>query len=300
MTGANTHPQEERVFGNYQTTKLLGMSGGNSVYYAVNQKTQEQVALRALRIMGKDAQTNVQTCKDILAELKAIDAPHIVPILDYGFEEEVLYMTMPPLRGGSLLERLTRHREHPNEIEPPSLGEISTLITQLAQGLQALHDKDMIHGQIEMRNILFDEAGSANIADTGLIRLLKIIFRLDTTGSFTISAYTAPEQWEGSPLSPATDQYALACLAYELTVGKPPYSGKSIFDLMQAHMEDVVRAPHQVNKALPSDLAIPFWMAFAKPPENRHSSVTAFAESFASAIQGKEGESVGFFTQSLA
>jgi serine/threonine protein kinase len=158
---------------------------------------------------------------------------------------------------------------------------------------------DIVHGQISAGSIMFNEKGDAFLSDVGLTRIMKIIYRLEFTSSFNMNKYSAPELWEGERPSPATDQYAVACLVYELLTGKAPFDDTSIYHLMQAHTNDVATPPHYLRKELPSDLAMVFWQALAKPVDRRYPSIAALLEALESALEDKLGQPTDFFTFKL-
>ena len=95
--------------------------------------------------------------------------------------------------------------------------------------------------------------------------------------------YMAPEQWEGHPV-PATDQYALAVLAYELLTGRPPFEGNGYQHMWHQHVHMVPCPPSIINPTLPPELDAIFLRALEKNPDRRYSSVSAFAHAFQRAV----------------
>lgn len=295
----DTRPMR-RNFGPYTCTKLLGLSSNNTVYYALHQTSGKMVALRVMPIIKGDKAAVLRACEEQLALFSQIDSPYIVPIEDYGHDNDSLYIAMRVMKGGSLEARLKRHYDLGSAQRPlPSIGETAVLLERIALALDELHLQGIVHGQVDPHNILFDGDGLAYLADVGLSRLLKLIYGLETTNSFHMSKYAAPELWDGHRPQPATDQYSLACIIYELLTGRAPFESPTIYKLMQQHMNDVALPPHYVRKDLPSTLALPFWQALAKPPEKRHKNVGAFYDDFQAAITGHEGQPTGFFTFDL-
>jgi serine/threonine protein kinase len=288
-----------RTFGPYSCIKVVGMSANNTVYYALHQGTGKLVALRALHVTHQNADAAIKACLAELEKFAQLDTPNIVPIEDYGSDGTVVYLVMRVMKNGSLQDRL-KHRAHQAEVNHdiplPSAGEVLAMLDRLAQALDDLHVRDMVHGQVEPRNILFDDMGQAYMADIGLTRLMKIIYSLDATNSFTMNRYSAPELWDGQRPMPATDQYSLACIAYELMTGRPPFDAPTIYGLMKQHNDDVALPPHYVRETLSPDLALPFWQALAKPTDKRFASVRAFVEELRVTLAGREGEPTGFFT----
>ena len=297
--GDNHYPLRQ-TFGPYTCLSSLGMGTNHTTYYAVNAITGRTVALQVIPITQINPEAVIADAKIQLARFVTLEAPNIVPIEDVGSQGDHLYIANRVMRGGSLLERLRQYLQDPLGWPLPSLGEVAELIRRLAAALDKIHAQGIVHGQIDPRNILLDEAGQVYLADTGLARLTKILYGLDSTNSLNMNDYSAPELWDGQRPSPASDQYSLACIVYELITGQPPFSSTTIYDLMRKHMNDVVLPPHYLRKHLPQDLALVFWQALAKPPEKRFGSVQEFYVDFAEAISGQEGERGTFFTKPLA
>ncbi|MCU0512875.1 MAG: serine/threonine protein kinase [Anaerolineae bacterium] len=285
-----------KVVGPYLCLRLLGVAASNAVYLAQHQETGRKVALRLMSISLDRREAVIAACTAELAKFAALALPGIVHVDDFGSTETMLYMIMPYLEGGSLKDRL---RHAPALVGLPAPGEVVTMLERVAQALAGLHAEGIVHGQVEPGSVLFDAAGQAFLADVGVTRLLKIIYSLEATNSFNTNRYTAPELWEGERPQPATDQYALACMAYELLTGRPPFDAPTIFGLMKQHMDDVALPPHYLRETLPSDLAMCFWQALAKPPGRRYAGLLEFTADLQRAIAGREGTATGYFTVPL-
>ena len=297
----NIQPKS-RKFGPYEVLRQLGASGQSAVFVAQHETTKQTVALRVMTVAAPDPSAAMAECTEILKEIAAIDAPHIVKIEDYGTHSSMIYLAMKLMEGGSLSDRM-KQRMEPVVVDAsqlPSSGEVLDMLERVAVALDDLHSRGIVHGQFGPRSIMFDENGQAFVSDIGVTRLMKIIFKLEATNSFNMNPYSAPELWNGERPSAATDQYALACLIYELLTGKPPFNNTSIYHLMQAHMNDVAAPPHYIRAELPGDLAMVFWQALAKPVDRRFPSMVAFHKGLKSALGEKLGEATGFFTYKLS
>ncbi len=291
-----------RKYGDYRCIALLDSASDSALYHALHVKTGKIHTLRTISLRRDKENRLEQTRDSILSEVesvKNITNPAIIPIVDYGIDGQVVYMVMPLMRGNSLHNRLqSRNITAQNTEGLPSLGQISELVARIADALQTIHDAKYVHGQVEPRAILFDEAGLPYLADVGLIRLHKIIFHLDNTNSFSVTRYSAPELWEGDKPVPPSDQYALACIAYELITGRAPFESETLFGLMKSHVNDAVMPPNYIRRdlQLPTELAMVFWQALAKPIDRRYTHIREFANAFARVTRGSEGVSSDFFT----
>jgi len=293
--------------GPYVIKRRIGdTSDQSSVYIAMHEETQHQVALRALHITTRgDIEAAIAACKAELEQITSVYVPNSVQIESYGHVADTIYIAMTVMSGGTLLSRmkqraiglsLKQKQNNPAAPQLPSFGEVLTLTERIASALEQLHDVDRVHGQLEPRSIMFDEQGAAHLADIGLTRLTKIIYDLDTTNSLNVTKYTPPELWNGERPGSSTDQYSLACIVYELLTGGAPFTDASIFGLMQAHTSSVVEPPHYVREGLPGDLAMVFWQALAKPTDRRFASVMAFYDALEAVLGDEPGEPTGFFT----
>lgn len=295
-----------RQFGPYLCTRLIGANANSTVYQALDPKSNELIALRVMELdenKKNEQDVSIGQCLAELERLQGIIGPNLVPISDFGVDTMskgggTLYIAMPLLNGGSLADRL-REREM-TEQPIPSLGETADLLAQIGSALTTLHDAGWIHGQVEPRNILFDEKGIAYLADAGLTKLFKVVYALQSTGSFTTGEYSSPEQWQGERLQPATDQYSLACTTYHLVSGRPPFSAASIFKLMNQHLTDLPEPVHRVRGGVPGSITMLLYRAMAKEPSDRFPSVSAFCTAFIEAVVAYRGEPTNFFTFELS
>lgn len=281
-------------YGDYQI--LQQMSSDSSLYSAMHKPTGKLVALRVMPITVKDLPTALADCKQLLHELIQVNVPNGVILRDFGSLDNQLYLVTDLMRGGTLLDRMRMYQFDVPDVKPrlPSAGEVLDITENIVIALHVLHLQNIVHGQIEPRSIFFDERGKAYLGDIGQTRLIKIIYSLDMTNSLNMSRFSAPELWDGQRPSPATDQYSLACILYQLLTGKAAHDAPSIWGLMQAHLNDVVTPPHYVNPALPPDLAMVFWQALAKEPDRRYPTIQAFFAEFRALLSPNLGMPTGF------
>ncbi|MCA9913875.1 MAG: serine/threonine protein kinase [Anaerolineae bacterium] len=297
----NEFPTQQK-YGAYLTRQLIATDGQSVIYRAMHAITGQDVTLRLIMIQSKDVEASLRECFQILQETKFITARNISHVLDYGNQENILYIATDYWPGGSLLKRMERRHFGQNATEPPQLPasqEVLQMVDQVAEALDALHEQGIIHAQLSASSILFDAMGNAAVGDVGMLLLLKALFNLETTNSFNITRYSAPELWEGHRPTAATDLYAFACIIYELLTGRPPFDNNSISKLMKAHTDELAQPPHYLRKELPSDLAMVFWQALAKPVDRRYASARKLYLDLADALQKIPEEPTDFFTFSL-
>jgi serine/threonine protein kinase len=277
----------------YRILRLLGSGGMDDVYLAEDARIEQQVAIKVIRA-EVSVQANQEAAHLFQREAKAIaklDHPYILPLYDYGEERlgnmTVIYLVMPYRKEGSLTDWLRQHSQA--GILAPQ--EVIHFIAQAASALQHAHDHQIIHQDVKPSNFLLRHRQETPmrpdllLADFGIARLATATASASQSIRGT-PTYMAPEQWEGHPV-PATDQYALAVMAYELLTGRPPFQGAP-GPLMYQHLMAPVPPPSSVNQHLSRELDAVLLHALAKKPEERFASMTALANAFQQAVQAAE------------
>ncbi|MGB5302171.1 MAG: serine/threonine-protein kinase, partial [Gemmatimonadota bacterium] len=203
--------------GQYEVERELGRGGMSTVFLARDIKHDRRVALKVLRpdlasVVGSDR---------FLQEIKltaSLNHPHILPLLDSGAIDGLVYYVMPFVTGGSLRGRLV-----PGETF--SLPDAMRHTRQVASALDYAHRNCVVHRDIKPENILFSE-GHAVVADFGVAKAVSTVDRQTLTRSgFPVGTlgYMSPEQAAGrTDLDERTDVFSLACVVYEMLVGDTP------------------------------------------------------------------------------
>ncbi len=280
--------------GYYQLVRLIGSGGMGEVYLAEDTRISRQVAIK---VVHNDAtpypsvQLTQDTARLFVREMKAIvklDHPHILPLFDFGQESihtnTLMYMVMPYRPEGSLVDWLYQR----GNTGPLSPQDVAYIVFQAADALQHAHDHQLIHLDVKPSNFLIrNRTGDLQhpdllLADFGIAKF--------TTATATASQSVrgtpvsmAPEQWNGQPV-PATDQYALAIMAYQLLTGRPPFIGR-MEQVMRHHFMTQPPTPSTLNPNLSVGIDTVILRALAKKPEERFPSIVDFAQAFQHTVQ---------------
>lgn len=284
---------EGQQLSHYRLVRLLKSGGMGEVYLAVDTLLHRQVAIKVIDTDAlRYAETDVakDAARLFLREAQAIaqlDHTNILPLYDSGEQSvngtALMYMVMPYRQAGSLADWKRTH--FGGQLLP--LAAVERIVQQAALALQHAHDRQIIHQDVKPSNFLVH--GDAEhpsrlhlqLADFGVAK-----FMMMTSESQVIRGtptYMAPEQWDGHPVL-ATDQYALAVMAYELLTGRPPFMGNGYQQMWHQHFHAAPIPPSVINPALPQELDAIFLRALEKNPERRYSSVSAFAHAFQRAV----------------
>ena len=200
--------------------------------------------------------------------------PNILPLHDSGQAEGLLYYVMPYVEGESLRDRLTRDRQLPIE-------DAIRIAREVAEALSHAHASGIVHRDIKPENILL-ASGHAVVSDFGIARVVQAAGgeRLTATGlTMGTPAYMSPEQTAGDhAVDGRADIYSLACVAYEMLGGAPPFTGPSQQAVMARHAMDPLPPLRTLRPTVSEAVDRVLAKAMAKVPADRFTTAIQFAE----------------------
>jgi eukaryotic-like serine/threonine-protein kinase len=284
---------EELQEGRYRLTRSLGSGGMGEVYLMQDMRINRQVAIKVIRSEGApypDSDAARDTARLFQREAKAIAAlehPNILPLYDFGEEIRdgliITYMVMPFCTEGSLAGWL-RQRNSPTLL---TLQDVAHMVDEASEALQYAHDHNVMHLDVKSSNFLL-RSNKKNpnrptllLADFGIARSSVTVASSSRTIRGTPTSM-APEQWSSMPV-PATDQYALAVMTYEMLVGRTPFVG-SMEQVMYQHFSAQPPSPSTFNPHLPAAIDSVILRALSKRPEDRFPTISEFASAFKQAV----------------
>ncbi|MFZ0667638.1 MAG: serine/threonine-protein kinase, partial [Acidimicrobiales bacterium] len=224
-----------RVAG-YLLESQIGAGGMAVVYRARDERLSRMVALKVLAPgLAADEGFRLRFIRESRAAA-AVDDPHIIPVYDAGEADGVLFIEMRLVVGGDL--RTVMHREGPLPAE-----RAAALLSPVASALDAAHGAGLVHRDVKPANVLVDARPGrpehVYLSDFGLSKRAAAAAGLTGSGQFMGTAeYAAPEQINGRPVSGQADQYALACVAYQLLTGVTPFQRDQGMAVLFAHMSE--------------------------------------------------------------
>lgn len=217
-----------------------------------------------------------------LREAEAISRlshPHILPLIEAGEEQGTLYLVMPLVREGTLLDVIRRRNG------PLPLDEVLPLFSQLCSAVHYAHSQGIIHRDIKPQNVLLQQGTHVLLGDFGIARSRAQQKQITKTGTLVGSAaYMAPEQVLGEA-DVRSDIYSLGVVLYEMVTGRLPYEGATSFEIIVKHSSAPIPDPRSINPALPPELAEIIQTALAKNPQERFQSAVALRQ----AVQQSSG-----------
>ncbi|HEX3050616.1 MAG TPA: serine/threonine protein kinase [Aggregatilineaceae bacterium] len=268
-----------KQLGQYEVRELIGSGGMSVVYRGYQLSLKRDVAIKVLSLVeDEDSLRRFNREAEIAAKL---EHRSIIPVFDYGTQDGISYVVMRLLTGGTLAQQISgRH------FVPYPLPEAADLLKQIGSALDYAHSRGAIHRDIKPSNIMFDSDGGAYIVDFGIAKLLEGAGQLTATGRIMgTPLYMPPEQWRTEPAVPASDQYALAVVAYQMVTGRTPFEAPTPHGLMYQHLNET--PPTLIHTDVPPAIATVLHKALSKNPQDRYPNITAFAKAFEAAIPSK-------------
>jgi serine/threonine protein kinase len=270
-----------RVAG-YRLERQVGAGGMAVVFEARDERLNRRVALKILApALAADEEFRQRFLHESQAAA-AVDDPHIIPVYEAGEADGVLFIAMRYVPGGDV--RSLIHRAG-----PLPAAQVEAIVSPVASALDAAHAAGLVHRDVKPGNMLLDtrpgRPDHVYLSDFGLSKVALSPADLTGSGRFMGTAdYIAPEQIKGEPVDGRADQYALACAAFELLTGAPPFRRDDVLAVIYAQTSEPPPRLTSQRPQLPPEADPVFATALAKAPEDRYQSCQDFANALAEAL----------------
>ena len=268
----------------YQVLRQLGHGGMSAVYLARQESSGEEVALKVVSRRQPVPRFAERFAREIRLA-RRLRHPNVLPLLDEGETEELLWLTMPHVPGGSLRDRVRREERLP-------LDDVRRIARDVGAGLEYAHGEGIVHRDVKPENVLLGEPapgegghGRAMLADFGISRALDPddpdAKRITGTGMLLgTPAYMSPEQVLGDPIDHRTDVYSLACLLHELLVGRPPFAEETTWGAIGRRLNEPPPNVRLLRPEVPARMADALRRALARDPRARTATASELARGF--------------------
>ena len=268
----------------------LGRGGTAQVFLARDVRLGRSVAVKVLAPEVATPDTVTAFHREA-SHMLNLEHPNILPLLDAGEAQGLPFYVARHVKGGSLRGRL-------NEERRLDLPDAVGIVRQVAAALACAHGYRILHCDVKPENILLD-GGHVYLADFGISRVVhadalpwRASAAEDEGGTPT---YISPEQALGEPeLDGRSDLYSLACVAFEMLAGQPPFIGADDRDTVARRFAGPVLASRALPRVVPASVRAAIERALSPEPKHRQSSVADFADALAVPTGGpasRQGES---------
>ncbi len=268
----------------YLLEEQVGAGGMAVVFRAHDERLDRQVALKILApAFAADESFRLRFIRESRVAA-AVDHPHIIPVYDAGEADGALFIAMRYVRGGDVRSLLT-------QAGPLPPGRVTEIVAQVSAALDVAHERGLVHRDVKPANMLLDSVGRSGrpdhvyLSDFGLTKGALAVSGITADGQFLGTLdYISPEQIGSKPIDGRADEYALACAAYELLTGQPPFRRDEPMAVLYAQLLQPPPAATSRRPELPPAVDEVFARALAKAPADRYPRCRDFAAALRQAL----------------
>lgn len=255
-----------KTLGQFRIVERIGAGGMATVFKAYQPVLDRYVAVKVL----PDYHARDPIFKErFLREARAVarlDHPNIVQIYLFGEEENITYIVMQYVDGGTLKDKL-------KQTGALAVAEALKFVIQAAEGLGAAHEHGIIHRDVKPANMLLRKDGHLLLSDFGIVKILEGTTNLTRVGTgIGTPQYMSPEQGTGQPVDASSDIYSLGIVLFHCLTGRVPFNADSPLTITVKHLNEPLPVAflRQVNVPLPVEQVIV--KMTAKTPAERYST----------------------------
>ncbi len=248
----------------FELLEEIGHGGSARVYRARDHLAGRDVAVKIIPNDVEDRQDFIARFNREIEIVRALAHEHIVEVYGFGETEEVVFLVMRLLDGGSLRTKLDATRQLP-------VGLAALYGAQMARALHYAHQHSIIHRDVKPSNMLFAKENPYHLllADFGIAKIQGLRGMTKSGIAIGTPEYMSPEQAEGKESDPRSDIYSLGIVLYEMLTGRPPFKGPSPVAIMYQHVHVIPAYIRGYNTQAPVELCQIVETALRKHPDER-------------------------------
>jgi serine/threonine protein kinase len=250
----------------FELLEEIGHGGSARVYRARDHLAGRDVAIKIIPNDVEDRQDFIARFNREIEIVRTLAHEHIVEVYGFGETEEVVFLVMRLLDGGSLRVKLDAS---PNGQTPVGLAALYG--AQMARALHYAHQHGIIHRDVKPSNMLFAKENPYHVllADFGIAKIQGLRGMTKSGIAIGTPEYMSPEQAEGKESDPRSDIYSLGIVLYEMLTGRPPFKGQSPVAIMYQHVHVLPAYIRGYNTQAPVELCQIVETALRKHPDER-------------------------------
>ncbi len=267
-----------QTLGQYRLVEHIGLGGMATVSKAYQPALDRYVAVKILPAYYAHEPGFAERFVREAKAVAKLTHPHVLPIYDFGQQDELSYIVMQYVDAGTLKDMLGR---------PISLTMAADTVEQIAEALDYAHERGIIHRDVKPSNVLMDRGRWVLLSDFGLAKMVEGSAQLTGSGvGVGTPAYMAPEQGQGLKVDRRVDIYSLGIVLYEMVTGRVPYSAETPMAVVVKHITEPLPLPRAINPNLPEAVERVILKALAKTPDDRYETAGKMAAALREATAG--------------
>ena len=248
----------------YEVLDKIGTGGMSDVYKAMDHILGREVAVKVLKQEFAEDVTFVTKFRSEAQSAAGLEHPNIVNIYDVGSENGMYYIVMEYVEGITLKTYIEKKGQL-------NFKEAISIAIQVGRGIEAAHNKGIIHRDIKPQNIIISTEGKVKVTDFGIARATSSnTIHADVMGSVH---YASPEQARNGYVDGKSDIYSLGIVMYEMVTGRVPFDGDTTVAVALQHLQEEMVAPSAYAPDLPISLEKIILKCTMKSPDRRYAAI---------------------------
>ncbi len=267
----------------YEIMSRIGSGGMADVYKARDQKLDRMVAVKVLKPEFREDTNFIVKFRKEAQAAAGLSHPNVVNVFDVGEDRGLYYIVMELVEGITLKAYITRKGKL-------SVKESTSIAIQVSLGLEAAHNRGIVHRDVKPQNIIISTDGKVKLSDFGIAK---------ATNSNTITAnvmgsvhYSSPEQVRGGASDARSDIYSLGITMYEMVTGRVPFDGDTTVSIAIKHLQEEMVPPSRYTPDLPYSLEQIILKCTQKNPERRYQNMGELVEDLKHSLLEPQGNFV--------
>ena len=254
------------IAGRYEVSEKIGTGGMSDVYKAKDMTLGRNVAIKVLKSEFSSDMNFVTKFRSEAHSAAGLEHPNIVNIYDVGSEGDTHYIVMECVEGITLKTYIEKKGQL-------AFKEAASIAIQVARGIEAAHNKNIIHRDIKPQNIIISTDGKVKVTDFGIAKAASSnTISSDVMGSVH---YSSPEQARNGFVDDKTDIYSLGIVMYEMVTGRVPFDGDTTVAVAIQHLQEEMPSPTVYAQELPVSMEKIIQKCTQKSPDRRYASIAA-------------------------
>lgn len=249
----------------YEVIELIGTGGMANVYKAVDRKLNREIAIKVLKDEYSSNKNFVSKFKAEAQAAAGLMHPNIVNVYDVGDENGLYYFVMELVDGITLKNYIEKKIRL-------SVKEAVSIAIQVSMGIEAAHNKGIIHRDIKPQNIIISRDGKVKVADFGIARAATS----DTITTHAMGSvhYTSPEQARGGYSDAKSDIYSIGISLFEMVTGRVPFDGETTVSIAIKHIQEEMPSPRIYVQDIPVSVEQIIFKCTQKNPDRRYLNIS--------------------------
>lgn len=269
--------------GRYEILGKIGAGGMADVYKGKDHKLNRFIAIKVLKREFHEDESFIQKFTSEAQAAGGLMHPNVVNVYDVGEDQGANYMVMELVEGITLKQYIQKKGRL-------SAKEAISITIQMANGIQAAHNKNIIHRDIKPQNVIISKEGKVKVTDFGIAKAANS----NTMSSTVLGSvhYTSPEQARGAASDARSDIYSLGITMYEMVTGRLPFDGDTAVAVAVKHLQEEIISPAEYVPELPYSLEQIILKCTQKRPEFRYPDVASLVLDLKRSLVDPEGDFV--------